>query len=83
MTYHFISDDPEIVMYVEKMAKWIEMRSGQSPQYIQSLFIEKQDKIKGLFESYPETIFHEDPEKWAELLATNWGLIKKQELVFV
>ena len=39
--------------------------------------------IKQLFEPYPETIFHDDPAKWAELIAVKWDIIEEKELEFV
>lgn len=83
MTYLFISKDPKIAMYIEEMAKWMESHSDCPPKKIHSLFVQEHEKIQSLFEPYPEIVFHEDPAKWAELLASSWGIIEEPELMFV
>lgn len=81
--YHFISRDPHIDEYIAKMATWIVENSSYSYEQTYKMFRESQLKINELFEPYPETIFHDDPAKWAELLAINWGIIEERELEFV
>lgn len=70
-------------MYIDEMAKWMEENSDCSSEEIYSLFVQEHEKIQSLFEPYPEIVFHEDPAKWAELLASSWGIIEESELVFV
>jgi len=74
--------NPDITEYVEAMTSWIRDNSQSSPEVISELFTRNHEQIDNLFKPYPETIFHDDPAKWAELLATNWGLIQEQELEF-
>lgn len=81
--YHFISSEPQISEYVGAMAKWIQENSNYSYEEVLTLFEKEQEKVKNLFKPYPETIFHDDPAKWAELFATNWGIIEERELEFV
>jgi uncharacterized protein Yka (UPF0111/DUF47 family) len=81
--FQYISSNEHIVNYVEKMAIWMEENSSVSPKVIEQLFKKYQKEVRELFNPYPETIFHDDPAKWAELLAINWGLIEEPELVFV
>lgn len=59
------------------------MIEGKRQGDISNLFKRHRKQIENLFEPYPETAFHDDPAKWAELLVINWGLIEKQELEFV
>lgn len=80
--YHFISRDPHISEYVNAMASWIEENSDYSYSQVLQLFNKRKEQIEDLFSPYPETIFHDDPAKWAELLAANWGLVKERELEF-
>lgn len=80
--YHFISRNPNISAYVGAMAEWIENNSEYSYDQVFELFAKNSAQIENLFQPYPETIFHDDPAKWAELLATNWGLIQEKELEF-
>lgn len=79
--YHFI-EDQKITEYVEAMVDWIQVNSGESYDTISEYFSRNEKQIENLFVPYPETIFHDDPAKWAELLATNWGLIEERELEF-
>ncbi|MEL4030516.1 hypothetical protein NST89_18480 [Caldifermentibacillus hisashii] len=81
--YQFISCDPYIQAYVDAMAKWIERNSSSSYNDIYKVFEQNALKLKRLFEPYPEDAFHDDPEKWAELLAISWNLIEEKELEFV
>lgn len=81
--YHFISRNPNVSEYVRAMAEWIVENSDYSYDQVFELFAKNSTQIENLFEPYPETIFHDDPAKWAELLATNWGLIQEKELEFV
>ncbi|EWG08408.1 hypothetical protein [Cytobacillus firmus] len=80
--YHFISRNPNISEYVGSMARWIQDNSDYSYDQVLELFTLRREQIENLFEPYPETIFHDDPAKWAELLATNWGIIQEKELEF-
>lgn len=65
------------------MANWIEENSSLSAEEIKELFLQDQERIVSIFEPYPETIFHDDPAKWAEMLAISWELIEEPELEFV
>lgn len=81
MEKYFNFSNPQIIEYIEAMAKWIEENSDYS--YKEILEILSREKIENLFEPYPEIIFHNDPEKWAELFATSLGIIEEKELEFV
>lgn len=81
--YQFISKDPDVVEYVGDMVFWIKENSECSLEQIETFMEQDKTKIQELFEPYPETIFHDSPAKWAELLASSWGIIKKRELEFV
>lgn len=81
--YHFISRDERIVDYVEAMATWMEQNSDASSEEVYRLFYQNQGRIRDHLHEYSLTIFHDEPAKWAEILATTWELIEEPELEFV
>lgn len=83
MNCYGVNNDPHVVNYLNAMEDWMVSNSLFSREYIQSLFIENQHRIKNLFTSYSHVIFHDEPEKWVELLAESWGVIDEIKLEFV
>lgn len=81
MRYH-ITDNPEVAEYQQDMVSWIEENSQYSRSQIEELFTEHETQLNKIFYPDPETIFHDDPAKWAELLAINWGIME-EELEFI
>lgn len=81
--FDFVSSNQHITEYVEEMANWVEQNSDCTQEEVFHLFYQHHEKIQNLFNPYPETIFHDEPAKWAELLAINWGVINEPELEFV
>lgn len=77
-----VEKNPYIEEYVTAMSNWIKENSQTPPEIISELFAQNHAQIEDLFKPYPETIFHDDPSKWAELLAINWGVIQERELEF-
>jgi hypothetical protein len=82
MSYQFISKNKHVVQYVEDMAEWIEQNSPCTSREVFKLFVRNREKVQSIFNPYPETIFHDDPAKWAELFANTWGVIEEVELEF-
>ena len=81
--YQFISGNEQIQNYVHEMGKWMEDNTKYTYEEIYNMFKFDALDIKQLFEPYPETIFHDDPAKWAELIAVKWDIIEEKELEFV
>lgn len=81
--YHFMTKDPAIREYVHDMANWITENSEYTYDQVLKMFTRNREQIEDLFKPYAETIFHDEPAKWAELLAISWGLIEEEELEFV
>lgn len=73
-------EDKRIEEYINKMSKWIQANLNKSEEEVNLLFQNDQNAIIELFDPYPETIFHDDPAKWAELFAIRWGLLKEVEM---
>lgn len=69
LKYQLISKDASITEYIEEMAQWIYKHSGYSQEDVSELFYKHRQDLNELFESSLESIFHDDPAKWAEMLA--------------
>lgn len=82
LSYQF-SNNKNIQQYIEDMATWIVNNSSCSIQEVEDLFISHKDKIENIFSPHPETAFHYDPSKFAEMLAIHWSLISEPEFEFV
>ncbi|WP_078395869.1 hypothetical protein [Shouchella patagoniensis] len=77
------SNNHEIENYIGQMIEWLSRDLDLSHEDVLHFFEEHKSQVTGLFSPYPETIFHDDPAKWAEILATSWGLIQEREIEFV
>ncbi|MBP3037927.1 hypothetical protein J9303_00185 [Bacillaceae bacterium Marseille-Q3522] len=80
---HQFSENEYIQIYIEQMAEWIVENTDISIIEIETMMTKHKSEVMEVFNPFPETIFHFDPSKFAEMLAINWNLIKKPLIQFV
>ncbi len=71
-------DDPEVVITIGSIRRALFTFRTQS--VVDRQLSSNMSLLHELFDEEPEILFHDDPAKWAELLALRWGWVSRDEL---
>jgi len=76
-------NDPRVIVYIDVMANSLSCEYHRSMNETYAKLMDSVDTLHQVFDEEPEIVLHDDPAKWAEILAVRFGWADKRQIEFV
>ena len=78
-----LQGDPRVQAYLDNMYHWFEKEFSMPRMEFNQRLHQDTSVVIRMFSEEPEIVYHDDPAKWAEILAVRWKLKPSRHIEFV